>query len=164
MTIVCSCAAAIGKYQGTICFFKSCRSFHILQKSSLVCLLISLWPASVVSQTRKLLLDFVGQFLQPSQLAWVQAKMEAGIKKFQHVNDKGVDGVETPESGFGAAQIWNLCVFALVGYFALSCIHQFAKVSWSHKMTLFFQCKIPSSLEGMMEPRLQIFACQGWKR
>mmetsp|Transcript_10875 Transcript_10875/g.20446 ORF Transcript_10875/g.20446 Transcript_10875/m.20446 type:complete len:436 (-) Transcript_10875:731-2038(-) len=88
---------------------------------------VLVWVGVFCSATRKLLLDFVGQFLQPSQLAWVQAKMEAGIKKFQHVNDKGVDGVETPESGFGAAQIWNLCVFALVGYFALSCIHQFAK-------------------------------------
>jgi len=39
-----------------------------------------------------------------------------------------VGGLHTSVSGIGPAQVWNLFVVSLVGYFALSCIHQFAKV------------------------------------
>eukprot|EP00240_Pyramimonas_obovata_P001895 CAMPEP_0118921994 /NCGR_PEP_ID=MMETSP1169-20130426/1086_1 /TAXON_ID=36882 /ORGANISM="Pyramimonas obovata, Strain CCMP722" /LENGTH=451 /DNA_ID=CAMNT_0006862807 /DNA_START=42 /DNA_END=1397 /DNA_ORIENTATION=+ len=83
------------------------------------------------SGTREAFKAWLQPLLPASYHALVVSKMEAAILKFQKINEG-----EGPEAhsffsfysnGFGLAQVWSLVVIGLVGFFALSCVHQFAK-------------------------------------
>lgn len=87
---------------------------------------VAFWLAVFGSSTRMALLELVGRFLKPSQKEWAQRKMEAGIAQFQQVND-GATAAAAGSDGVGLSTLWNLFVTLLVAYFALSCIHEFAK-------------------------------------
>jgi len=82
------------------------------------------------SSTRSMLLRGVAAVLAPAHLEVFTQKLHEGIHKFQRIHDDGHsshDDSKATVSGIGPAQVWNLFVVSLVGYFALSCIHQFAK-------------------------------------
>jgi hypothetical protein len=85
-------------------------------------------------QTRKALIAWLATVLSSERHRFVVDKIESSIRKFQEISEKGAEEGAEPKGGFHLGQLWNLFVMGLVGYFALSIVHQFARVSSRHQI------------------------------
>lgn len=80
------------------------------------------------SSTRKAILDGVSGLLSEGNRQFVEEKVNGQMAKLMAIGSETVGQSDTPAaSSFSLATLWNYFVMALIGYFALSCINQFAQ-------------------------------------
>mmetsp|Transcript_35469 Transcript_35469/g.59778 ORF Transcript_35469/g.59778 Transcript_35469/m.59778 type:complete len:435 (+) Transcript_35469:120-1424(+) len=99
------------------------------------------------STTRKALIAWLATVLSSERHRFVVDKIESSIRKFQEISEKGAEKGDEPKGGFHLGQLWNLFVMGLVGYFALSIVHQFARGRQLEVDTKYLDKKYPLTVK-----------------